>query len=602
MATVYRARDTQLRREVAVKVLHPHLSRRPELVARFQREARAAAGLEHDHILRVYDVGGGADADPPYIVLELVRGLSLREVIAEHGAMPAEVAACAGVALAEALAVAHRAGIIHRDLKPANVMVADGGRLLLGDFGVARIEDEDSVVTRTGAILGTPAFMSPEQALGGDLDGRSDLYSLGATLYQLATGQMPFSGSTPRVVAQITEGELTPPARINPTIGPDLAAVIERLMAREPDARYPDAAAALAALAEVASAGGLEDPDQELEDYFADPAAWVRERQPGLVRATVTRAQGALDRRELPRAMALLDRALAIAPNDPEALALLDRLGSGQRRARWLAVAGVAVLVGAGSVIAMTAWPGPENQLALAVADAGLTDAGAVAEIIADAAGEVAVTAPPDTDAAAVTALAAAPVDVGPLRTDPRSAPPDRGERRGTRPAVAVDAGLPPPPPDAAPAPDARPKPAAPATVSLDMDAWCDVTIDGDAHGRARRGQRIELAPGRHQIVCSQGPGLAQWRTTVVLEPGEHRTLEGTLLRPVSVRIDLSTGTSARIGSRTLDDGATTSLQPGRYRVDILDRSGNALTGAWITIPTISSCTLKDHPTLDCYR
>src|SRR5262249_35724079 len=152
MATVFRARDKELRRDVAVKVLFPHLARRPEIVRRFHREARAAAGLEHPNILRIYDVGGGENEEPPYIVMELIRGRTLMAEIEQRGFILAEVAACVGALLADALAAAHAAGIIHRDIKPANVLIASGGRLLLADFGVARLETEDSLVTRTGAL------------------------------------------------------------------------------------------------------------------------------------------------------------------------------------------------------------------------------------------------------------------------------------------------------------------------------------------------------------------------------------------------------------------------------------------------------------------
>src|SRR6185437_11433907 len=153
MATVYRARDQELRREVAIKVMFPHLAKKRDVVRRFAREARAAAGLEHPHILRVYDVGGGelVGGDPPYIVMELVRGgTSLRETAENGPPLGAELVASIGAVVCDALAVAHARGVIHRDVKPGNVLVAPGGRLLLADFGVARIEDDDSsVVTRT---------------------------------------------------------------------------------------------------------------------------------------------------------------------------------------------------------------------------------------------------------------------------------------------------------------------------------------------------------------------------------------------------------------------------------------------------------------------
>src|SRR5688572_30424112 len=248
MATVYRARDTELRRDVAIKVLFPHLAKRAEIVRRFDREARAAAALEHPNILRVYDVGGGGGAggDPPYIVMELVRGATLKDAIDKHGPLLAELAACAGALLADALAAAHAAGVIHRDVKPANAMVASDGRLLLADFGVARVEDDDSLVTRTGALLGTPAFMSPEQATGVDVDPRTDVYSLGATLYQLATGSPPYTGAAARVVAAIAAGELVAPVRRRPAIGGELSRQIERMMATDPPRRPPAAAAAAA--------------------------------------------------------------------------------------------------------------------------------------------------------------------------------------------------------------------------------------------------------------------------------------------------------------------------------------------------------------------
>ena len=237
MATVYRARDRELRREVAIKVLFPHLARRPEIVQRFHREARSAAGLEHPNVLRIYDVGGAESDDPPYIVMELIKGRTLLQEIEQRGPVLAEIAACIGALLADALAAAHKAGIIHRDIKPANVLIAPGGRLLLADFGVARLETEDSLVTKTGALLGTPAYMSPEQASGDTATARSDLYSLGATLYQLATGALPYTGSPAKIMASIATGGMVSAVRRRPAVGPDLSRAIDRLMKTEPAER-----------------------------------------------------------------------------------------------------------------------------------------------------------------------------------------------------------------------------------------------------------------------------------------------------------------------------------------------------------------------------
>jgi serine/threonine-protein kinase len=356
MATVFRARDPELRRDVAVKVLFPHLARRPEVVRRFHREARAAAGLEHRNILRVYDVGGsggGDPDDPPYIVMELVRGRTLLQEIEHRGAMLAEVAACIGALLGDALCAAHAAGIIHRDVKPANVLIAPGGRLLLGDFGVARLETEDSLVTRTGALLGTPAYMSPEQAAGDVATARSDLYSLGATLYQLATGSLPYAGPPAKVMPMIAAGNAVAPVRRHSSCGPDLSRAIERLMAVEAAARPASAAAVALELRALVAASGLGEPDEELAAYFADPDGFLRARVPVVVASLVAAARAAIAEAKLPRAMALADRAGALAPADPAVASLIRAVtegGHASRRKRALAIAGAAVVLAGGGI------------------------------------------------------------------------------------------------------------------------------------------------------------------------------------------------------------------------------------------------------------
>src|SRR5439155_16750190 len=226
--------------------------------------------------------------------------------IEQRGAMLAEIAACIGALLADALAAAHAAGIIHRDVKPANVMIAPGGRLLLADFGVARLETEDSLVTRTGSLLGTPAYMSPEQATGDTATAKSDLYSLGATLYQLSTGLLPYSGSPAKVMSQIAVGAFVAPIRRRASVGPDLSRVIERLMESAPDARPVNAATVASELRKLSGAGGLTgDPAEELAAYFADPDAFLRARTPAIVAHVIAAARHALAEAKLPRALAL---------------------------------------------------------------------------------------------------------------------------------------------------------------------------------------------------------------------------------------------------------------------------------------------------------
>ena len=374
MATVYRARDRELRRDVAIKVLFPHLCKNREVVARFQREARAAAGLDHRHILRVFDVGGGAEAggDPPFIVLELVRGASLAELV-EGGPLLAELAAACGVAIAAALVHAHQAGVIHRDIKPGNLLVAEGGRLVLADFGVARVaEDDSSLVTRTGALLGTPAFMSPEQATGGELDARSDLYSVGATLYQLATGSLPVSGNAARAVAAIVAGEVVPPLRRSPSMGREMARLIERLMAVEPAERVQSAAELEAELRGIVEAAGAGEAEALMGELFRDRAACEARVLPLAVASSVARARVALEEGNTARALALCDRALALDAGCREATEIALSIGARRMWRRVALVLGALVVVAGGAVGAWMMWPSGEEEEARPVAAAAM--------------------------------------------------------------------------------------------------------------------------------------------------------------------------------------------------------------------------------------
>jgi serine/threonine-protein kinase len=195
-ATVYRGRHMAIGKDVAIKVLHPHLSASSRYRERFNREARAVGRLAHQNIVSILDYSG-QNADDCYIVTELVDGLTLQTLLTERGRLPSEIVALLGAELAAALAFAHAAGIIHRDIKPENVMIRRDGRVKLMDFGVARVLDESSI-TLDGSLLGSPAYMSPQQALDEALDGRSDLFSLGSMLFTRSPGTSPSRVRTPR--------------------------------------------------------------------------------------------------------------------------------------------------------------------------------------------------------------------------------------------------------------------------------------------------------------------------------------------------------------------------------------------------------------------
>jgi serine/threonine-protein kinase len=250
MATVYRARDEVLGREVAVKVLSPQYAADAGFLARFEREARHVAGLSHPRIVTVFDCG--VDGTTPFIVMELVAGRTLRQVLDEAGLLPPAQAAGIAAAVCEALAAAHAAGLVHRDIKPANIVLS-GGQVKVLDFGIARAADP-AAATRTQGVLGTAAYLSPEQASDRPAGPASDLYALGCVLFEMLTGVPPFTGDSAVGVAyrQVHEDPGPPSAR-RPGLPARLDQVTARLLAKDPANRPPGAAAARAGL--LAAAG-----------------------------------------------------------------------------------------------------------------------------------------------------------------------------------------------------------------------------------------------------------------------------------------------------------------------------------------------------------
>jgi serine/threonine-protein kinase len=241
MGTVYRATDLVLRRTVAVKVLPGMLAEGDAThVARFEREARAAASLTHPGVVAVYD--SGADEATRFIVMELVAGRSLEAILRDEGPLDPDRAAGIAARVADALAAAHGAGIVHRDVKPANVMLAADGSVKILDFGIARALD-GATLTHGASVLGSAAYMAPEQALGERADERSDIYSLGCLLYAMLIGRPPFTGeAAAAVLHQHVNAEPRPPSEINPSVSPALDALVTRMLAKSPDARPQSAA------------------------------------------------------------------------------------------------------------------------------------------------------------------------------------------------------------------------------------------------------------------------------------------------------------------------------------------------------------------------
>jgi serine/threonine-protein kinase len=248
MAVVWRGWDTQLRRTVAVKVLHAHLHSREEIRKRFDREAHAVARLHHPYILDVYDFSG-PQAQPSYLVTEFIRGRTLRAFADEHPFDPPELAAACLLPIAEALQHAHAAGVVHRDLKPENIMVRDDGVVKLTDFGIAALLDPDEKFTVTGSILGSPSHLAPETIEGRPADPRADLFSFGTIFYWLSCGKLPYQGNSPAALLRsILEGARPDPRAIRPSIGDLRARLVARcLLAGEDHLAQKRTSAALAA-------------------------------------------------------------------------------------------------------------------------------------------------------------------------------------------------------------------------------------------------------------------------------------------------------------------------------------------------------------------
>jgi eukaryotic-like serine/threonine-protein kinase len=265
MGEVYRARDTRLDRHVAIKVLHAQSSADPELRSRFEREGRTISQLNHPHICTLYDVG--VDGDRQYLVMEFLDGETLADRIASRGALPIEEAVATALEIAAALEAAHRLGIIHRDLKPGNVFLVhtpgERAHVKLLDFGLAKLRTpavDGSLAptlavagTEVGLVVGTVAYMSPEQAEGLPADARTDLFSLGAVLYEMLSGRRPFEGpSSAATLASVLRDDPPPVGRLCSGVPPELERTVARLLAKDMRSRFASAAEVMQALKAVA--------------------------------------------------------------------------------------------------------------------------------------------------------------------------------------------------------------------------------------------------------------------------------------------------------------------------------------------------------------
>jgi serine/threonine-protein kinase len=272
MADVFLAHDSILDRNVALKVMSTRYASDDEFVERFKREAQSAAALSHPNIVSIFDRGASEDGTY-YIAMEYLPGGTLKDRIMRKGALPARTAAAVALQIAEALQAAHERGVIHRDIKPHNILITESGDVKVTDFGIARAASS-STMTRTGSILGTAHYISPEQAMGEHVGPSSDLYSLGVVLYEMLTGELPYDADTPLGIAmKHVNGHLRQPKEVNPSVPAGINAITCRLLAKDPEDRYASDAELIEDLERVATGLGPASATTEMMATRAMPAA-----------------------------------------------------------------------------------------------------------------------------------------------------------------------------------------------------------------------------------------------------------------------------------------------------------------------------------------
>ena len=367
MATVYRARDRRLGREVALKVIHPHLRDSREVVSRFNAEARAVAKLRHPNIVEVFDVSEEGEAEQ-YLVAELLRGTTLRKLLQQHGAMPPEVAAAFALELLAAVAHANESGVVHRDIKPENVLIehrpvrasagdaagSSGERVIvkLTDFGIAKLLDAQGV-TSTGQVLGSPAHMAPEQIEGGDVDARADVFGIGVLLYECMVGHLPFEGNNPaQVLRRVLEGTYPPAQSARAIVGSRWSALLDRALAHAPDDRFGTAAAMREAVAAELARLSVVEPRDQVSAWLDDTAAYEAAHARVMIGRLVVLAGDARKAGDSIGAAGDYNRALAHDPDDPQLLRIVAGMNRADARARVLRRGGgvVLLMVGLGAL------------------------------------------------------------------------------------------------------------------------------------------------------------------------------------------------------------------------------------------------------------
>ncbi|MCC7384136.1 MAG: protein kinase [Deltaproteobacteria bacterium] len=536
MASVHRGLDRRLGRKVAIKILHPHVAESADSRERLAREARAIAQLKHENVIEVYDYSID-DPSCTWLVSELVEGHTLKQSLEDHPRVMPEVAALIVSEVLRALRAAHAVGVVHRDVKPENVLIGADGRPKLSDFGIAQIVDEQKL-TVTGNLVGSPSYMSPEQAEGRRTDRRTDLFSAGIMLYRMVTGGLPFAGAnaidTLRKVAAV---DCVDPLELEPSCPGSVAAVIRKAMAKEIDARYQSADEMLADLVAIVRDAGLAAASEELPQFFGDPIDYTISVSPRVGRALFARGKALLTAGKEGPAIDCMSRARTLGISDEQSLDLVRVLSQRRddTRARRIvltaSLAAVVVAIVGGGLFASGVWGSLEIERAAPPGPRAAPEQPAREAEPPPAAVEP---EPEPAEAAAEEAPKLAPVSES-RKKGGRDR--HRGAELASDGAGKAKAPEAPPPAGAAPveaAPPAEtPRPPAeagapvpPATGALQVGAsrWVDLFVNGARVGRAPDQSRYDLPVGTHQLRAVN-PHCKPLDREVIIRAGETTRL-----------------------------------------------------------------------------
>jgi len=482
-AVLYKAIQTSLDRHVVVKRLHSHLISDPSFTKRFELEAKAAASLDHENIVRIIDFG--SSHDNYYIVMEYIDGMTLKEIMSEHGIFDQELALLVAREICIGLDHAHQRGIVHRDIKPANIMVTGDGQVKITDFGLAKLHQSQTQQTVASTLLGTPLYMSPEQAIGENVDGRSDLFSLGTMCYEMITGTQPFLGDNYAVVIQnIINGNIPPPSRIRKSIEREIESIIMKALCKEPSKRFRTAIEMARAIETVLGQEKIASAKAKLRRLMKGAGAHDPAAEP------VRRARRGLAKRMLPTLVTAAAAAAAVA-------AFVLNPGSFDT---------IKMRIDALLAPNPTA-PAPDNRMA------GHSDMFGQGNFVA-----VPLRQEPDSTPAepptggSMDSTLGVRMPAGPAVEMPMTASEDEPVEA---PAGAASAGDPEPP-------AAEREQPAPAVGYLDIVVQPEATIyiDGEQRSHGTHVGPVELAVGQHEILCER-EGYREYSESISIKKNE---------------------------------------------------------------------------------